>query len=113
MFSFPTKRLVFRADGNATIGLGHLVRLLALADMLRGLAPGVFVVRDPTPAVGQLITEAGWALLVGRVKFWPATSCTPPTYYCSMATNLTRPTSSACASAAAAWCTSTTCAPGP
>ena len=62
MFSFLTKRLVFRADGNATIGLGHLVRLLALADMLRGLAPGVFVVRDPTPAVAQLITEAGWAL---------------------------------------------------
>lgn len=62
MFNFPTKRLVFRADGNATIGLGHLVRLLALADMLRGLAPGVFVVRAPTPAVAQLITEAGWAL---------------------------------------------------
>ncbi len=59
---YPLRRLVFRADGNATIGLGHLVRLLALADMLRGLAPGVFVVREPTPAVAQLITDAGWAL---------------------------------------------------
>jgi UDP-2,4-diacetamido-2,4,6-trideoxy-beta-L-altropyranose hydrolase len=59
---YPLRRLVFRADGNATIGLGHLVRLLALADMLRGLAPGVFIVREPTPAVAQLITEAGWAL---------------------------------------------------
>jgi UDP-2,4-diacetamido-2,4,6-trideoxy-beta-L-altropyranose hydrolase len=55
-----SQRLVFRADGNATIGLGHVVRLLALADMLRGLAPGVFVVREPTPAVTHIITQAGW-----------------------------------------------------
>ncbi|MGI4762874.1 MAG: UDP-2,4-diacetamido-2,4,6-trideoxy-beta-L-altropyranose hydrolase [Janthinobacterium lividum] len=59
---FPSRRLVFRADGNATIGLGHLVRLLSLAEILRGLAPGVFVVRAPTAAVAQLVQEAGWAL---------------------------------------------------
>ncbi|QKG56757.1 UDP-2,4-diacetamido-2,4,6-trideoxy-beta-L-altropyranose hydrolase [Hymenobacter sp. BRD128] len=57
-----SRRLVFRADGNATIGLGHLVRLLALADMLRGLVPGLFIVREPTAAVTQLVTEAGWAI---------------------------------------------------
>ena len=62
MTLFPPKRLVFRADGNSTIGLGHLVRLLALADMLRGLAPGVFVVREPTPAVADLVAQADWAL---------------------------------------------------
>jgi UDP-2,4-diacetamido-2,4,6-trideoxy-beta-L-altropyranose hydrolase len=62
MGDFPPRRLVFRADGNATIGLGHLMRLLALADLLRGLAPGIFVVREPTPAVAQLITDAGWAV---------------------------------------------------
>lgn len=55
-------RLLFRADGDASIGLGHLVRLLALADMLRGLAPGVFVVRAPSAAVARLVAEAGWAL---------------------------------------------------
>ena len=55
-------RLVFRADGNATIGLGHLVRLLALADMLRGLAAGVFLVRDPPAAVAQLLAAEGWAV---------------------------------------------------
>jgi len=60
--ALPPRRLVFRADGNATIGLGHLVRLLALADMLRGLAPGMFVVREPTPAVADLVAQAGWAL---------------------------------------------------
>lgn len=56
----PAPRLVFRADGNAAIGLGHLVRLLALADMLRGLAPGVFLVRAPTAAVAQLLESEGW-----------------------------------------------------
>ena len=62
MTLFSPKRLVFRADGNSTIGLGHLVRLLALADMLRGLAPGVFVVHEPTPAVAELVAQADWAL---------------------------------------------------
>lgn len=62
MVSFPSQRLVFRADGNGTIGLGHLMRLLALADQLRGLAPGLFVVREPSAAVAQLVANAGWAL---------------------------------------------------
>lgn len=55
-------RLVFRADGNATIGLGHLMRLLALADLLRGLAVGIFLVREPTAAVAQLLATEGWEL---------------------------------------------------
>lgn len=82
---FPSRRLVFRADGNATIGLGHLVRLLALAEMLRGLAPGVFVVRAPTAAVAQLIAEAGWSLqalptnsLLMQEAEWLATSFLQP-----------------------------------
>jgi UDP-2,4-diacetamido-2,4,6-trideoxy-beta-L-altropyranose hydrolase len=53
---------VFRADGNAQIGLGHLVRLLALANQLRGLAPGTFLVREPTAAVQQLLAADGWAV---------------------------------------------------
>lgn len=55
-------RLLFRADGNATIGLGHVIRTLALAERLRGLAPGTFLVRQPTPAVAALVAAAGWAL---------------------------------------------------
>ena len=62
MSTSAAPRLLFRADGNATIGLGHLVRLLALADQLRGLAPGVFLIREPTVAVAQLVTAAGWEL---------------------------------------------------
>lgn len=62
MSLFATPRLLFRADGNATIGLGHLVRLLALADQLRGLATGIFLVRSPTEAVAQLLVAEGWAV---------------------------------------------------
>lgn len=62
MTSASAPRLVFRADGNATIGLGHLVRLLALADMLRGLAPGVFLAREPAAAVARQVAAEGWAL---------------------------------------------------
>lgn len=55
-------RILFRADGNATIGLGHVVRLLALADMVRGLATGtgIFLVREPSLAVIQLLATEGW-----------------------------------------------------
>ncbi len=57
-----TPRLLFRADGNAQIGLGHLVRLLALANQLRGLVPGTFLVRAPTAAVQQLLAADGWVV---------------------------------------------------
>lgn len=62
MDCFPDKRLLYRADGNSSIGLGHLVRLLALADQLRGLAPSVFLVRTPSAATAQLIRDAGWPI---------------------------------------------------
>ncbi|TFZ65129.1 UDP-2,4-diacetamido-2,4,6-trideoxy-beta-L-altropyranose hydrolase [Hymenobacter sp. UV11] len=54
------RRLVFRVDGDAIIGLGHVVRLLALADILRGLAPSVFLIRAPSEGVRQLLNDAGW-----------------------------------------------------
>jgi UDP-2,4-diacetamido-2,4,6-trideoxy-beta-L-altropyranose hydrolase len=62
MIPLSAKRLVFRADGDGTIGLGHLMRLLALADQLRGLAPGLFLVREPSTAVAELVANAGWVL---------------------------------------------------
>ena len=30
-----TKKIIFRADGNATTGLGHLYRLFALVEMYK------------------------------------------------------------------------------
>jgi UDP-2,4-diacetamido-2,4,6-trideoxy-beta-L-altropyranose hydrolase len=38
-----TPIVFFRADGNASIGLGHLVRCMALADMLKGYFSIIFV----------------------------------------------------------------------
>jgi spore coat polysaccharide biosynthesis predicted glycosyltransferase SpsG len=56
-------RLIFRADGNATIGLGHLVRSLALADMVRSVGECWFAVQAPSAAVRQLLATAQVRLL--------------------------------------------------
>ena len=54
----PAPRLVLRADGNPRIGLGHVMRLLALADILRDQFASVFVIQEPTEALrAQLAAE--------------------------------------------------------
>lgn len=65
-------RIIFRADGNAVIGLGHLVRSLALAAIVRPVAECWVAVQAPTPAVRQLIEEA-------QVRLWelPARAAAP------------------------------------
>ena len=50
------KNLIFRADGNAQIGMGHVMRCLALAQMLGGAFR--FAIVQPTPEVVQFIEEA-------------------------------------------------------
>ncbi|QHV96264.1 UDP-2,4-diacetamido-2,4,6-trideoxy-beta-L-altropyranose hydrolase [Spirosoma endbachense] len=52
------KRLLFRADGNAQIGLGHVMRCLALIDMLKGEFLMRFAIVEPTPDVRSLIGKA-------------------------------------------------------
>jgi len=44
-------RLIFRADGNPRIGLGHVMRLLALAEILWERFACVFVIQEPSPEV--------------------------------------------------------------
>ncbi|WP_324671004.1 UDP-2,4-diacetamido-2,4,6-trideoxy-beta-L-altropyranose hydrolase [Hymenobacter sp. GOD-10R] len=44
-------RLIFRADGNPRIGLGHVMRLLALAEILREQFACVFAIQEPSPEV--------------------------------------------------------------
>ncbi|MFD2787555.1 UDP-2,4-diacetamido-2,4,6-trideoxy-beta-L-altropyranose hydrolase [Hymenobacter rubripertinctus] len=56
-------RILFRADGNTTIGLGHMVRSLALADMVRAVAPGLVLARTPPAVVRELVAQAGLPLL--------------------------------------------------
>ncbi|QIP16396.1 UDP-2,4-diacetamido-2,4,6-trideoxy-beta-L-altropyranose hydrolase [Spirosoma aureum] len=52
------KRLLFRADGNAQIGLGHVMRCLALIEMLKGEFLIRFAIVEPTPDVRSLIGKA-------------------------------------------------------
>lgn len=41
------RKIIFRADGNHSIGMGHFTRSLALADMLKDDFDVVFATRDP------------------------------------------------------------------
>lgn len=70
-------QLLFRADGNAQIGMGHVMRCLALADMLNDEFAMRFAITDPTPAVRVLIETAGLAVIplpdsADKATFWGA-----------------------------------------
>lgn len=49
--------IYFRADGNTKIGLGHVIRSLALADMLAANFECIFLVQAPTATLVQEITS--------------------------------------------------------
>ncbi|WP_303311172.1 UDP-2,4-diacetamido-2,4,6-trideoxy-beta-L-altropyranose hydrolase [Hymenobacter sp. BT730] len=50
-------RVVFRANGNSQIGLGHVVRCLALADMLQSDFTCVFAIQEPDEQVEKQISK--------------------------------------------------------
>jgi UDP-2,4-diacetamido-2,4,6-trideoxy-beta-L-altropyranose hydrolase len=50
--------IYLRADGSAKIGLGHVHRLLALADILNQTFNCTFVIRNPLPGVKKLIYDS-------------------------------------------------------
>lgn len=52
-----------RADGNGQIGLGHVYRLLALAEMLQAHALLKFWIRQPDAKVYEVIGQAGIAVV--------------------------------------------------
>lgn len=54
-------QLIFRADGNPQVGMGHIMRCLALAQMLG--SPFRFAVVQPAPEVVRLIEDAGGTLV--------------------------------------------------
>ncbi|RTQ52238.1 UDP-2,4-diacetamido-2,4,6-trideoxy-beta-L-altropyranose hydrolase [Hymenobacter gummosus] len=54
----PLPRLVLRADGNATIGLGHVVRLLALAELVRDAFHECLLASRDAAALAPLLTAA-------------------------------------------------------
>jgi spore coat polysaccharide biosynthesis predicted glycosyltransferase SpsG/RimJ/RimL family protein N-acetyltransferase len=47
----------FRADGNSRIGLGHVMRLLAVAEMLGQDFHKIFLIRDPSPEIQKRILK--------------------------------------------------------
>ena len=50
-------KIFFRADGNAKIGIGHVVRSLALADMLKEEFDCHFIIQNPLPKLKEQISE--------------------------------------------------------
>lgn len=56
-------KLIFRADGNAQIGLGHVMRCLALADMLGDAFECRFAIVQPGPEVRALIESKNRTLV--------------------------------------------------
>ncbi len=48
-------KVVFRADGNSEIGLGHIIRSLALAEMLKEEFECVFAIQEPSEALYKQI----------------------------------------------------------
>lgn len=53
---------MFRADGNGQIGLGHVMRCLAVAEMVGGTNT-MFAMQEPADAVRQLLRDAGVGLM--------------------------------------------------
>lgn len=57
-------KIYFRADGHHKMGLGHVIRSLALAQMLKEEYQLIFVIRNPIAALYQQIEEVCDALIV-------------------------------------------------
>jgi UDP-2,4-diacetamido-2,4,6-trideoxy-beta-L-altropyranose hydrolase len=57
------RKIIFRADGNAQIGLGHVMRCLALAQMLGPDYDRRFAIVQPSPEVMRLIQEKGFVVI--------------------------------------------------
>lgn len=56
------RRIFIRADGHQQMGLGHVVRSLALAEMLKEEYDIVFATRHPLPSLADQIRQPGIAL---------------------------------------------------
>ncbi|SIR42911.1 UDP-2,4-diacetamido-2,4,6-trideoxy-beta-L-altropyranose hydrolase [Pontibacter lucknowensis] len=57
-------RIIFRADGNSRIGLGHVTRSLALVHMLRKEFECVFAIQSPDQALQERIREVCDGIIV-------------------------------------------------
>ncbi|GAB3573363.1 hypothetical protein GCM10027578_34320 [Spirosoma luteolum] len=56
-------RILFRADADGQLGMGHVMRCLALADMLDDQHDRYLAIVTPAPSVRALIEEAGLTVI--------------------------------------------------
>jgi len=65
----PAKKIILRADGNSQIGLGHVYRLLALAEMLKDEFDCYFAINNPDAFTLQQIEKTCWgSILLNSTK---------------------------------------------
>lgn len=65
-------KVLLRADGHNKMGLGHVVRSLALAKMLEHDFDCQFIVRDPSQTLRKLIESEGFSLIRLNERVLPA-----------------------------------------
>lgn len=62
-------KVYFRADGSAKIGLGHVIRSLALVEMLRGKFECIFIIRNPSFQLKeQILNSCSSVIELGNPK---------------------------------------------
>ncbi len=57
-------KIIFRADGGLSIGMGHVVRSLALADMLHTDFEIIFAIQQPDSTIIKLIQESTNSIII-------------------------------------------------
>jgi UDP-2,4-diacetamido-2,4,6-trideoxy-beta-L-altropyranose hydrolase len=55
--------IVIRVDGGKNIGLGHIYRMIALADMIRGKFEVYFVISEADQSVQEIVQKSNYSIL--------------------------------------------------
>ncbi|PTS95984.1 UDP-2,4-diacetamido-2,4,6-trideoxy-beta-L-altropyranose hydrolase [Pedobacter sp. HMWF019] len=61
------RRIVFRADGDGKIGLGHIMRCIALSEMVRTQYTCIFVVAQPSDILKEIISPFGEVIILNAL----------------------------------------------
>ena len=56
-------KILFRADGNVSIGIGHVMRSIALADMLKDSFECIFAIQDSVFSLKEIIIRNGLKII--------------------------------------------------
>ncbi|MBS1620036.1 MAG: UDP-2,4-diacetamido-2,4,6-trideoxy-beta-L-altropyranose hydrolase [Bacteroidetes bacterium] len=61
-------RIFFRADGNNSIGLGHIYRCIAISEMLPSNSEKIFIIRNPSDSIRLLLDKCFSSLIILKEK---------------------------------------------